>query len=361
MVKGITAGIIVPLLLTIGMPIIENNSNEIISKGSTSMQVNLLSTRQAYAAVNGWTSSGGYWYYGVNGQYVTGWQRIYHSQRWDWFFFLNDGRMATDWMVWDNSWFYLAETKGQGYGFNDPMYGTMREGWQYIWHSTGPDWFYFHGNGSGRMKTGWHDEGGYRYYFGDDTVGYSFNNPAHGTMLMDTYKIGAYYYEFKSERSVGINYPLGAMFKNMAYVVFLLPNGGPILGVGWIDEYGHANLYGIQSATQSQLDGLPTYDDEALGYLDNPRNAKSDKNIDHVPSAPDDEPNISEPFVDIPSANEQVDETTGSYEPNIDSPSTIDQSVDKGVATNEPIVDMPDASCQSDDVIIIANQNVEEM
>lgn len=212
---------------------------------------------EAHAAT-GWSNDGSYWYYrDANGSLVSGWQKIYHSGRYDYYYFKN-GRMQTGWLKWDGSWFYLADKTGQGIDFHSSEYGVCRMGWQNIYHSTGWDYYYFKGNGSGRMVTGWLQWDGYWYYLGDSVVGYPFNNPAHGTMLKGVYRIGAHDYVFKDNRlSISFNealrYPEGAMLKNMSYVEIFNPNGS-LLAAGWIDGEGHLYVLGLKSAPKPKDD-----------------------------------------------------------------------------------------------------------
>lgn len=192
-------------------------------------------------------------YHDESGNPISGWQHIYHSGQWDYYYFEN-GVMHAGWLVWGGSWFYLANGYGQDVGFYDKEYGVCRMGWQDIYHSTGWDTYYFRGAGSGRMETGWLNWDGYTYYLGNDIVGFPFNNPAHGTMLKGIYKIGAYNYVFKDDHgsisgSQAWNYPVGSMLRNMTYIEVLNPNGS-ILLIGWIDEYGHLYLYGAKSSSE---------------------------------------------------------------------------------------------------------------
>ena len=148
------------------------------------------------AVLDGWSQNENYWYYHYNGVPASGWKQIYHSGVWDYYYFI-DGRMQTGWLVWGGGWFYLADTYGQGIGFGDPQYGTMRTGWQFIKHAANlTDWYYFAGGGSGRMQTGWLADGDRTYYLADEAVGSSFNSIDYGTMLHGLHKIGAYDYCF---------------------------------------------------------------------------------------------------------------------------------------------------------------------
>ena len=137
---------------------------------------------EAHAA-SGWSEDGSYWYYrDSNGSLASGWRNIYHSGRYDYYFFEN-GRMHTGWLQWDGGWFYLADRTGQGVDFYNSEYGVCRMNWQNIYHTTGWDYYYFQGGGSGRMVTSWLQWDGYWYYLGDGASGHLASSPAYGTIL----------------------------------------------------------------------------------------------------------------------------------------------------------------------------------
>lgn len=203
---------------------------------------------EAYAATNGFVASGGYWYYYVNGTMMKScWREINHSDRWDYYYFGSDGKMATGWLDWDGSFFYLAEGHGQDVGFYDPEYGTMRTGWQWIYHSSGWDEYYFWGNGSGRMATGWLDVGGHRFFLANSEVGLSYYSGDYGVCLKGLWRIGVYDYYFRAGYGeVGIDhYPTGAMLRSINYTEFFGRDG--LLVYAQIDQYGHVKIYGIKS------------------------------------------------------------------------------------------------------------------
>lgn len=118
------------------------------------------------------------------------------------------------------------------------------------------------------METGWLQWGGYWYYLGNEAVGFSFSNPDYGVMLKDVYKIGAYYYVFKSDHgtisfSGAWNYPVGAMLANVSYIELFDPYGS-LIEIGWIDEYGHLYLYGADLASNSENGVFNTLEMQAL-------------------------------------------------------------------------------------------------
>lgn len=207
-------------------------------------------------AYTGWDEDGEHWYYTIDDEPANGWQGIYHSGIYDDYYFV-DGTMQTGWLAWDDSWFYLADGYGQNIDFYDTEYGTCRMGWQSIWHSSGySDWYYFWGNGSGRMATGWLSDSGYDYYLADDEVDQGFYNDDYGVCLKDFWTIGVYNYVFKSESTAytitTASYPIGAMLKNIAFITFIEPGTGATLGLGVIDEYGHATFAKLLAPEQNR-------------------------------------------------------------------------------------------------------------
>ena len=198
------------------------------------------------AVLDGWSQNGNYWYYHYNGVPASGWKQIYHSGVWDYYYFV-DGRMQTGWLVWGGGWFYLADTYGQGIGFGDPQYGTMRTGWQLIKHAANmTDWYYFAGGGSGRMQTGWLTEGNHTYYLADEAVGSSFNAIDYGTALHGLHKIGAYNYYFYT-RGVDVDLSAslldGELVRNTRW--FAIMQDGMKVQFGSADANGRVTLFGF--------------------------------------------------------------------------------------------------------------------
>jgi uncharacterized repeat protein (TIGR02543 family) len=121
----------------------------------------------------GWFKSGSTWYYldpsdghmyeglhniggglfllaNGSGKMLTGWQ----SYGGEWYHFQSSGRADAGWFKSGSSWYYL-----------DPASGRMLTDWQRITYNGKADWYYFQGNGSGRMLTGAQTIRGVSYTF----------------------------------------------------------------------------------------------------------------------------------------------------------------------------------------------------
>jgi len=101
--------------------------------------------------LTGWqTISGQQYYFNANGQMLFGWQKI--GGYWYFFDSINGtGVMATGWLFYDNSWFYLRASTN--YPSTGPK-GSMVMDWQWVKDGNGTEyWFYFKTADSGRMVT----------------------------------------------------------------------------------------------------------------------------------------------------------------------------------------------------------------
>ena len=91
--------------------------------------------------IDGWALIDGKWYFGVNGELVTGWL----FDGYNWYYMDYSGVMQTGW-VWDGAWYYLSGS------------GAMQTGWVY----DDLTWYYM--DESGAMVTGWVWYNGNWYY-----------------------------------------------------------------------------------------------------------------------------------------------------------------------------------------------------
>ena len=80
----------------------------------------------------------GWWFSASDGSYPkASWEKILYQGKPQWFFFNDEGYMATGWILDKGKWYYL-----------NPQTGAMHEGWLF-WQN---DWYYLT-RGSGEMKT----------------------------------------------------------------------------------------------------------------------------------------------------------------------------------------------------------------
>ena len=80
----------------------------------------------------------GFWFSAPDGSYPkASWEKILYQGKPQWFFFNDEGYMATGWILDKGKWYYL-----------NPQTGAMHEGWLF-WQN---DWYYLT-RGSGEMKT----------------------------------------------------------------------------------------------------------------------------------------------------------------------------------------------------------------
>ena len=92
----------------------------------------------------------GWWLSATDGTYPKSrWAAVHYEGRPQWFYFGEEGYMATDWIFVNGKWYYL-----------NPLTGAMHEGWL-LWKN---QWYYL-SKGSGEMKTGSANINGQDYHF----------------------------------------------------------------------------------------------------------------------------------------------------------------------------------------------------
>ena len=96
----------------------------------------------------------GWWLSATDGTYPKSrWAEVNYEGRPQWFYFGEEGYMATDWALVNGKWYYL-----------NPLTGAMHEGWL-LWKN---QWYYL-SKGSGEMKTGSANINGQDYHFDEKT------------------------------------------------------------------------------------------------------------------------------------------------------------------------------------------------
>lgn len=96
----------------------------------------------------------GWWLSATDGTYPkSDWAEVNYEGRPQWFYFGEEGYMATDWVLVNGKWYYL-----------NPLTGAMHEGWL-LWKN---QWYYL-SNGTGEMKTGSAKINGQDYHFDEKT------------------------------------------------------------------------------------------------------------------------------------------------------------------------------------------------
>ena len=92
----------------------------------------------------------GWWLSATDGTYPKSrWAEVHYEGRPQWFYFGEEGYMATNWVFVKGKWYYL-----------NPLTGAMHEGWL-LWKN---QWYYL-SKGSGEMKTGSANINGQDYHF----------------------------------------------------------------------------------------------------------------------------------------------------------------------------------------------------
>lgn len=98
----------------------------------------------AYGLINGWCLDNGLWYWGCNGEVLTGWLQADNS--WYWLDPANDGAMSRGIVSVGSSRYYLSDS------------GAMVVGWAF----DGTDWYY--ADSSGALASGWRSVNGAWYW-----------------------------------------------------------------------------------------------------------------------------------------------------------------------------------------------------
>ena len=104
-----------------------------------------------------WSNNNGKWSYSINGNNVTGWQRINNN----WYYFNQDGTAQTGWQTINNHKYYFDLTNASAYT---------------NWQKLDGKWYYFDPNNAWTL-TGWQNINGHRYYFDNDghaVTGYQY-------------------------------------------------------------------------------------------------------------------------------------------------------------------------------------------
>ncbi|MCI9502433.1 MAG: leucine-rich repeat protein, partial [Hungatella sp.] len=165
---------------------------------------------------NGWyllpyNETTGWYYFNEEGYMATGWLK--DQEKWYYLNPVSDGTlgvMVTGWRLIDGKWYYLNEQA-------DGTEGTMAaSGWRQIPWGESTAWYYF--NQEGHMASGWIQDQGRRYYLNPasgqtqgammtgwqliDEIWYYFNEQADGTYgaLMTNTWIGNYYVDNNGTR-----------------------------------------------------------------------------------------------------------------------------------------------------------------
>ena len=96
----------------------------------------------------------GWWLSATDGTYPKSrWAEVNYEGRPQWFYFGEEGYMATEWVLVNGKWYYL-----------NPLTGAMHEGWL-LWKN---QWYYL-SNGTGEMKIGSANINGQDYHFDEKT------------------------------------------------------------------------------------------------------------------------------------------------------------------------------------------------
>lgn len=161
----------------------------------------------AYGLVSGWCLDGDVWYYGQNGEVLTGW--LFVGNKWYWldpdgamatgilhlggydYYLKPSGAMAVGWAFDGLNWYYAESS------------GALASGWRLI----GGAWYWFDGANDHKMVTGFTAIGNNQYHFSDSGAlsfgwylsdgGWYFSEPSNASGIVKTGWLtvnGAYYY-----------------------------------------------------------------------------------------------------------------------------------------------------------------------
>ena len=123
----------------------------------------------AYGLVSGWCLDGDVWYYGQNGEVLTGW--LFVGNKWYWLDPANDGAMSKGIVCVGSSKYYLSESGAMavGWAFDGVNWyyadssGSLAHGWRFV----NGAWYWLDGTYDHKMVTGFTSIGGSRYHFSD--------------------------------------------------------------------------------------------------------------------------------------------------------------------------------------------------
>lgn len=161
----------------------------------------------AYGLVSGWCLDGDVWYYGQNGEVLTGW--LFVGNKWYWldpdgamatgilhlggydYYLKSSGAMAVGWAFDGLNWYYAESS------------GALASGWRLI----GGAWYWLDGANDHKMVTGFTAIGNNQYHFSDSGAlsfgwylsdgGWYFSEPSNASGIVKTGWLtvnGAYYY-----------------------------------------------------------------------------------------------------------------------------------------------------------------------
>ena len=163
----------------------------------------------AYGLVSGWCLDGDVWYYGQNGEILTGWQFV--GNKWYWLDPTNEGAMSKGIVCVGSSKYYLSESGAMavGWAFDGLNWyyaessGALASGWRLI----GGAWYWLDGANDHKMVTGFTAIGNNRYHFSNSGAlsfgwylsdgGWYFSEPSNASGIVKTGWLmvnGAYYY-----------------------------------------------------------------------------------------------------------------------------------------------------------------------
>lgn len=161
----------------------------------------------AYGLVSGWCLDGDVWYYGQNGEVLTGW--LFVGNKWYWldpdgamatgilhlggydYYLKSSGAMAVGWAFDGLNWYYAESS------------GALASGWRLI----GGSWYWLDSANDHKMVTGFTAIGNNQYHFSDSGAlsfgwylsdgGWYFSEPSNASGIVKTGWLtvnGAYYY-----------------------------------------------------------------------------------------------------------------------------------------------------------------------
>ena len=163
----------------------------------------------AYGLVSGWCLDGDIWYYGQNGEVLTGW--LFVGNKWYWLDPVNDGAMSKGIVCVGSSKYYLSESGAMavGWAFDGLNWyyadssGALASGWRLI----GGAWYWLDSANDHKMVTGFSVIGKYQYHFSDSGAlsfgwylsdgGWYFSEPSNASGIVKTGWLtvnGTYYY-----------------------------------------------------------------------------------------------------------------------------------------------------------------------
>lgn len=152
----------------------------------------------AYGLVSGWCLDGDIWYYGQNGEVLTGW--LFVGNKWYWLDPVNDGAMSKGIVCVGSSKYYLSESGAMavGWAFDGLNWyyaessGALASGWRLI----GGAWYWLDGANDHKMVTGFTAIGNYQYHFSDSGAlsfgwylsdgGWYFSEPSNASGIVKT-------------------------------------------------------------------------------------------------------------------------------------------------------------------------------